>query len=495
MKKTYLYIVIATFCVSSAISQSYLDAARYSNTYSGVTARLVGAGNAFGALGGDIGVLAINPAGLADFKKSEFSFTFAFNQGNTNSILRGSGQSTSHNVEPSIDNIGFVISNNSRGWLGRSNFAIGLQQHGNLNEDFAFSGTTSGSITERFTELSNTRTPDELDNFEAGLAFESGAIYDFDGDLFYDADIDTMSLVDKSQSINRSGNVNEIYVALGGKINSNFGYGISLGFPIISYEEERAYFENDRDDNVAIFDRLNFDERFTTTGWGYNVKLGLNYTVKKTLRLGLAYHSPNFYKLNDTYNTTVGYAFTDAGVSEQFSSDSPDGNFQYRFRTPSRIIGSLGALLKFNKVRGFLNVDAQYVNFQNNRFNFTAFSDNPIEAQFEEDTNQEIEELLASALNVNIGGELAFQLNDQTGMRVRAGYGLVQSPIESESAGNVLSFGLGYRKNKMFIDLAYQRRDFTSTHIPFRILNESREQVVTNDTEISKVSITMGFKL
>ena len=248
---------------AESYAQSYIDAARYSNTFPGVTARVLGAGSSFGSMGGDVGIVSINPAGIADFKKSEVSFTFSSNRGSALSTLQGNAQSTDFDVQGSLDNIGLVFSNpSSRGFWGKNNFAIGLQQHSNLSENFAFSGNTSGSITERFIELSNTRTPDELDNFEAGPAFEVGAVYDFDGNLNYDADIDTVSLVEKSQTVNRSGNVNEIFFALGGKINSNFGYGIAIGIPIISYEEEREYFERDPDDQIAFFDRLNFNERF-----------------------------------------------------------------------------------------------------------------------------------------------------------------------------------------------------------------------------------------
>ena len=62
---------------SLVTSQSLSDALRYSTTYAGGTARTVGAGGAFGALGGDFGALSINPAGLATYRSSEITFSAA----------------------------------------------------------------------------------------------------------------------------------------------------------------------------------------------------------------------------------------------------------------------------------------------------------------------------------------------------------------------------------------------------------------------------------
>jgi len=45
-------------------AQSLTDAVRYSTLIPGGTARAMGVGGSFGAMGGDFGVLTINPAGI-----------------------------------------------------------------------------------------------------------------------------------------------------------------------------------------------------------------------------------------------------------------------------------------------------------------------------------------------------------------------------------------------------------------------------------------------
>ena len=74
MKKTAITILLAvtSVCVHA---QSAYDALRFSeNNYEG-TARSVAMGNAFTALGGDLGAVTINPAGSAVAKYSQITLT------------------------------------------------------------------------------------------------------------------------------------------------------------------------------------------------------------------------------------------------------------------------------------------------------------------------------------------------------------------------------------------------------------------------------------
>ena len=59
----------------SATAQNEVDALRYSQVTFGGTARFNALSGAFGALGGDLSVTSVNPAGLSIYRGSEFSFT------------------------------------------------------------------------------------------------------------------------------------------------------------------------------------------------------------------------------------------------------------------------------------------------------------------------------------------------------------------------------------------------------------------------------------
>ena len=64
-------VLIGTY----AMAQTAYDALRYSEQYAEGTARSVAMGNAFVALGGDLGSFSLNPASSAVYKYSEVVFT------------------------------------------------------------------------------------------------------------------------------------------------------------------------------------------------------------------------------------------------------------------------------------------------------------------------------------------------------------------------------------------------------------------------------------
>jgi len=487
----YFLSVIFSLC----ISQTVTDALRYSTLIPGGTARVIGAGSSFGAMGGDFGSLTINPAGLGDYRSSEIVFSFSFNSGSTNSqLLSSAAQSTGHVTQPNIENLGLVFHKSpSRGPLVTSNFAIGLQQYNSFNQNFAYNGQTEGSITERFLELAGGFFPDEFDQFEAGLAWESGAIFDLNDDGIYESDFIQSDIINKSQEVNRSGQINEVVIAWGGKFVNNINFGLSIGIPFISFEEEKTYFENDPGDMIPFFDNLSFTERLSTSGSGINFKAGLGYTLKRVLRLGLAYQSPSFIKLDDNFDTRLSYTFSDTGQPETVESVSPDGRFDYRLRTPSRFIASIGGLLDLGDVKGFINLDGQYVNYGANKFNLTAFSDDPGELVFQDALNTQISEDLQSAVNINIGTELVFKK-----IRLRGGVGLLGNPNTTNAADEsrkIYSGGVGFRGERFFIDAAYQRRSSTENYVPYRVFNADRLQNVSNESQVSKFTVTVGYKL
>jgi len=86
--KRYI-IILVTILLSSPVlltAQNEEDALRYSQLYdAGATARAMGMGYAFGALGGDLYSMSINPAGLAVFRKSAIIFTPTFMHGKASS--------------------------------------------------------------------------------------------------------------------------------------------------------------------------------------------------------------------------------------------------------------------------------------------------------------------------------------------------------------------------------------------------------------------------
>jgi hypothetical protein len=492
MKKisTIIYLILVTVGLTA---QTLTDAVRYSTLIPGGTARTMGVGGSFGAMGGDFGVLTINPAGIADFRSSDLSFSFSFNGGNTSSTMNGGSRlKTNHTNEPILENIGVVFHARPTGSsLVTSNLAIGLVQYNNFRQNIGYEGVSIGSITERFAQVANGISPDFFDPFEATLAYEAGAIYDFDGDLIYETDITEATEVFKSQDISRSGKINELAIAWAGKFTNNLQLGIGIGIPFISFEENKVYQESVP--SSMVFNNLTFSEVLATSGTGFNFKLGAGYTIEKTIRLGVAYQSPTYFGLDDNYENNLSYAFTTSEGSENISSRSPDGRFEYKLTTPARLTGSIGAIIKTPSLKGFVNLDAQYINYKSNSFNLTSNNNDPGELAYEREVNTSIENELQSAVNLNLGGELAFEK-----FRVRGGLGMVGSPYAGDGISNfdnIYSLGGGFRGDKFYIDFAFQQRGLSQGYSPYQVIDDERNQLIVNETSINKVIFTVGFKL
>jgi long-subunit fatty acid transport protein len=490
-------LIAVFFSIMSIIGlkgQSLTDALRYSSLIPGGTSRVMGSGGSFGAMGGDFGVLTINPAGLADFRSNELMFSFSFNGGDTKSALSGNPYlKTSHVEEPQLENLGVVFHSQPRNaGLETSNLAIGLNQYNNFSQDFGFEGYSKGSITERFAELANNRAPEFFDPFEATLAYETGAIFDFGEDQVYETDFDTIQEVYKKQDVSRSGKISELAIAWAGKFDNNLSLGIGIGIPFITFEENKIYQEQDLDNRTPFFNNLTFAENLTTSGTGFNFKLGLGYDINRTIRLGLAYQSPTYYKLDDNYDTQMIYSYTDS-IVYTYESASPDGRFNYKLTTPSRLTASIGTIFNTGSLKGFINFDAQYINYTKNRFDFTVRNNDPSEAEFEREVNTEIDNELQSSFNFNLGGELVFDK-----FRLRGGLGLIGSPYYVDGASTfdeIYSIGGGFRADRVYFDLACQFRNFSQGYIPYQVIDENRLQSVTNETNQNKFVITVGFKI
>ena len=75
MRKTAITILLSLASAAVSYAQTAYDALMFSeNNYEG-TARSVAMGNAFTALGGDLGAVTINPAGSAVANYSQFTIT------------------------------------------------------------------------------------------------------------------------------------------------------------------------------------------------------------------------------------------------------------------------------------------------------------------------------------------------------------------------------------------------------------------------------------
>jgi hypothetical protein len=106
MKKFFTFLFV--LCILKLDAQTIDDILKVAyQDYEG-TARFAAMGGAFGALGGDISNIGINPAGVAIFRKSHVSFTSSLNQVYNNSDFAGINTDNSR-LYAGVSSIGAVI--------------------------------------------------------------------------------------------------------------------------------------------------------------------------------------------------------------------------------------------------------------------------------------------------------------------------------------------------------------------------------------------------
>lgn len=475
-------LALTLLCTGQVFSQNASDVIRYSYLQPGGSARFLGAGSAFGALGAEFGGISQNPAGLALFRTDELTLTPSLRFANTEAKLGGG---TAYNDDKSkfgFDNIGLVFNTNPGGKHWKAfNFGIGYNRQADYNRSIYYEGNAQGTIMNGFFAEAKTGS---LDAFGSELASNANAIYqDVDGNLTYDFAGNENASINRSHAVTTFGRMNEMAIAFAGNYDEKLMVGATIGVPFVNYRIEGEYIESDPTETVDYFDQLTYTEYLRSSGVGVNLKLGVIYKVSQAFRLGAAFHTPTALSITDAYNNTFAYNYTDGnGSTIGEVQTSPDGTFDYKLRTPWR--ASASAALVVKKI-GFLSADVEWVDYAANRYNFTADVASQDNQLYERQVNSDIQRSYQQAMNVRLGAELAL---DE--FRLRGGLNLLGKPEEGATGFNTgISAGAGVRGKSFFLDFGWRRGQGIGSVQPYENAPVASTKVVTND-----FLMTVGFK-
>lgn len=465
----YLFLgVLTALCTTFAaaqtdpVVQSYLPyVTRFSQVQYGGTARLLGVGGAFTALGADFGAVSQNPAGLAMFRSNELVFSPGVRFTSTDTALPNQVSDNDQASKFGFQNLGFVFNTTPSGNSKWSTFnvALGFNQTASYRQNIYYQGTSGGTIlnpwfndSEAF--LNGGGNPDDLDPFGAGLGYQANAIYFQDGVASYDFASDPSAPVQRAHSIITSGSTSEMTFGFAGNYDEKLMIGATFGVPIVSYRQDANYTETDPggglDGNVPYFSSLDYNDRLRTNGVGFNAKFGATYRVSQQFRIGAAVHSPTFLALTDNYSSSLDYAYEDGNGNSSSQATSPDGTFDYKLRTPWR--ANFGGAVLLKKY-GFVSGDVEWVDYSAARFNLTSDVSSTGNQQLERDLNNGIQRNFKPTVNYRVGGELVLDV-----FRLRAGYSLNGKAADGEDGFNTAwSAGVGVRGKSAYLDLGYRR--------------------------------------
>ncbi len=500
MKRLVLTISVAAALISDVIAQDQVDALRYSQITYGGTARYVGMGGAFGALGADASTLSSNPAGIALYRKSDLTFSpTLFNRTTSSSYNNSSNKDNKFNMN--FGNAAFIINvpkakNDGNAEWKSFSFGIAYNRQNNFHNRSFIEGDADGSSRLfQYVDESNGKSPDYLDQFGADLAYQTYLIDTIPGqNNLYFANTNNLKGTHK-MSVETTGSMGETALSFGANYNNKLYLGASIGFTKIKYEENSRYEESDNDTTktgtyVPLYkmdlEKFVLDRKLSTTGRGVDFKIGAIYSVFDWLRIGAALHSPTlYYNMTDIYSDSITATYKYFETPEFLPSygkvktySSPEGMFDYSLTTPFRAIGSIGFIIGKH---GVISGDYEYVNYAQAKLNAS-------KDEFRS-ANKAIQSSYTSASNIRVGTEWRFEP-----FSIRAGYSYYGTPYKNnlnDGSRSTYSFGLGYKMEVFYLDVAYQ---FSQSSEKYYMFDPAYVHASSNKIQSGAVLTTVGFK-
>ncbi|MGB6037082.1 MAG: hypothetical protein WBG42_12490, partial [Cryomorphaceae bacterium] len=245
MNRLLLIVALLFSATVSSYAQNDADVQRYTANYFSGTARFEAMGGAFGALGGDMSALHINPAGVGVFRFGEISFTPAYEFNAINAVTPFSSQEESK-AKMVVNNLGFVLANEIDHPEWKSvNFSVTYNRINTFNDLTRLSGQSLAidGLAGDFLEEANGLFLDELDDFSAGLAWDALVIDNANGtdstiidDGEYVMGFDLNELIETTQTAERDGRLSETALSIGANYDDKLYLGFGIGFQDITYE-------------------------------------------------------------------------------------------------------------------------------------------------------------------------------------------------------------------------------------------------------------------
>lgn len=478
--KKYIFLFALGFTASIAQSQEISDALLYSQENLNGTARFRAMSGAFGALGGDLSSINVNPAGSAVFSNNQMGLTLSsFNTKNNSDYFGTKTSDKENSLDLNQAGAVFVFNNRSDSNWRKISVAVNYENTNNFENRLFSAGTNpNNSIDKYFLSYANTGNngapiPQEFVNRKTGESISdlysylgSNLPYGFAAQQAMIAFYDQGFIID-ANDVNNPNSTYSSLVPTGGNYyqeNSvaSTGYNGKLSFNgATSYKDKlylglnlnshftdlqktsRFYEDNNAPlTNDYTVSQVQFDNTLNTYGTGFSFQAGAIAKLTNEFRIGLAYESPTWYTLNDELSQKLTVVSSAANVNDVTDVVDPrvvNIYEAYKLQTPSKMTGSLAYI--FGK-SGLISVDYAMKDYSKTKFKpgYGAL-------------NNELNTLLDTAGELRIGAE--YRIN---AVSLRGGYRYEQSPYKNAvTIGDLTGYsaGLGYNFGSTKLDLAY----------------------------------------
>lgn len=482
--------IILGLAAAGANAQTINDALLFSERNNEGTARTVAMGNAFTALGGDLGSIGINPAGSAVAKYAQFSITPSL------TISSNTTQGVSPYTDGSLDyfekkyrktssgfsvpNFGVTFNWNTNRSSGLKNVTFGFvsNQTNSWNENVYAAGRNNstsfmGAMAAEATDMGlsgtylNQDDAYDYDPWKYVVGYQSGMISTFGGsdnefvgasEILIDNNGQTEIAIggplDQKYGRQVRGNKNDYLFNIGFNISDFIYIGANLGITSMSYSYDEYFKETAADPSDFVIDldngeRMYFDNMkymysYDVESSGVYGKFGVIVTPGLGLRFGAAIQTPTATKIREFWQIGGETNFTNSNYNA--AATSPDGEDYYSFSEPWRY--NLGAAYTLGKIALF-SVDYEMCDFGSMKFKRNGFDDG---REYFDDLNSDIMKTFGKSHMIRAGAEV----KPFDRLAIRAGYGFSTSPeMAVRTYTQNASFGLGFiSRGSFFADVA-----------------------------------------
>lgn len=531
-------MALAVLCLGSANAQTVYDAAKIAGRELNGTARFVGMGGAMSALGGDISTIRTNPAGIGIYRSNDVMATFGYSITSTESNYEGN-KFNMDKARWTFDNLGFVLSTKfgNRTNLRYFNVGFNYQKRNSFYKNMTMQGllgTFEGQYVSQVRYMAQQATDaqkylhdewgqqlvygskdiytDEAAGWLGAMGFQGWLINEKGDDNLHYYDPVIPNEVDGYFLSRERGGINEYDFNMAFNINDRFYLGVTLGAYDVDYNKYSLY---DEDYGTGEGYALNSYNRIH--GTGVDLKLGaiVRPFEYSPLRIGLAVHTPTFYRLTYTTGALLqadlffdGKQETDrVNVDTYEQLGGRDMDREFNLVTPWLVNASVGYT-----VGNSLAVDAEYEyeNYSNMKFRYP---DSGEEMQYE---TIGVNNSLKAVHTFKVGAEY----KPVSAFSIRAGYNFSSAAFKKDAIKalpsnsintdtdfantqdmNTFSVGIGYRGSAFYADLAYKLDTYNADFYPFYNEIETKDgwMLVTPPatkvtTSRSKVMLTVGYR-
>lgn len=504
--KRYIYTLLLLFPFGLCAQNMYNYSSFFENDLSG-TARFAGMGGSMSALGGDISVMATNPAGIAIYRSNDISYTGSFDF-NTSTATYGSDVIKTRSTDFSTENLGFVFSTaTDDDFIKFVNLGFSYRQKNNLSGEFDVCGISDGFSQQyamrqlfdmskfNFDRLSYSMYENFGHSWLALLGAEA-ALKDDKGNFLTDADgFVIWEPTDWGYYSEERGGVKEVDFNASCNIKDRVYLGATLGITSVDYNRYSYYFE--ADDQGEIYSLVN---NYKIEGTGLDLKLGAIIRPFKysPFKIGLAVHTPTWYNLENISSASIADPYGNVIDTRDYELYNDDLRTKSKLMTPWRFNASMS--YTFGKYLA-LNAEYEYADYTK-----AEFMHNDITSRSQ---NVEIQRNMKEQHTYRVGAEFSYE-----GFSLRAGYNKMTAPFETlaykdlENAvvtetsteymnrydKEVVTLGAGYRGSSgLYFDVAYMLQNQKSDFYPYYD-NEVVNSCATVEHRNQTVMATIGIR-